>query len=131
MAVLSTGSPDPDDPKPTREEPARPSGLHGDSSTTGRPPPEVAPHEGVVGNLADPLRSDPRPGNVGHAAEAPVEEKDNLLDEAADESFPASDPPSWSASPTTGEERPDPPGTPGRSKRVGLGRIVSESDRTR
>ena len=39
------------------------------------------------------MGSDPRPGNVGHAAEAHVEEKEDLLDEAADESFPASDPP--------------------------------------
>ena len=119
--------------KPATEERMRPKNPVSDEScAAGSPPlPQAAPHEGLVGNPAQPLGSDPRPGNVGHAAEAPVEEKDDRLDEADDESFPASDPPSWSAAPTTGEERPDPPGTPERSKNIGLGRIVVSGERAR
>lgn len=127
MGILSTGFPDPDDPQATPDEPAT---LAGDPLDPRRaagspPPPGAAPHEGLVGEPREPLGSDPRPGNVGHAGEAPVDTKPELLDEAADESFPASDPPSWSVAPTTGEERPDPPGTPGRA--VGLGRVVKDA----
>ena len=118
-------------PKRTNARAARPDDpVPGAPRAAGSPPPpQAGRHEGLVGNPPAPLGSDPRPGNVGHAAEAPVEQKDDRLDEADDESFPASDPPSWSAAPTTGEERPDPAGTPDRAKTVGLGRIVSERDR--
>jgi hypothetical protein len=129
MGVLATGSPDPDDPKPTADEPTRPTDLPLDMSrAAGSPPPAVAaPHEGLVGEPAEPFGSDPRPGNVGQSGEAAVAAKAEKLDEAADESFPASDPPSWSVAPTTGEERPDPPGTPGAT--VGLGRVVKDTPR--
>jgi hypothetical protein len=72
------------------------------------------------------MGDDPRPGNVGRSAEAPKrEDHQDVLDEAADETFPASDPPSWSAGATLGEERPEPPGT-ARPQQHGLGRVVEE-----
>ena len=37
------------------------------------PPPAAAPHEGMVGEPAEPLGTDPRPGNVGHAAGVPCQ----------------------------------------------------------
>jgi hypothetical protein len=95
MSVLSTGSPDPDDPQPTPDEPLAP----------------------------PPFGSDPRPGNTGRAGEGPVDTKPEPLDEAADESFPASDPPAWSAAATTGAAV-EPPLPAGR--RVGLGRVVQD-----
>ena len=102
MSVLSTGSPDPDDPQPTPEEP-----------------------KGLAGEPGLPLGDDPRLGNVGHSGEAPTAEgHEDALDEASDETFPASDPPSWSAAPTLGEERPEPSDTPGAPRQHGLGRVV-------
>jgi hypothetical protein len=126
MTTRSTGTPDRRGPEQDRDAPYRGDLLLDSPRAAGSPPPAIAaPHEGLVGEPAEPFGSDPRPGNVGHAAEALVEAKDDRLDEAADESFPASDPPSWSVAPTTGEERPDPPATPG-SRSIGLGRIVED-----
>ena len=131
MSVHSTGSPDPDDPRPTPDEPASPVLAHATASTAstdrsvGSPaPPSAAPHEGLVGQPDHPLGDDPRPGNVGRSAEAPqADDHQDALDEAADETFPASDPPSWAAAPTTSEQRPEPHGTPAQH---GLGRVVDE-----
>lgn len=131
MSILSTGSPDPDDPRPTHDEPASPAaggasaGEFDAGRLAGSPPPAVAaPHEGLTGTPDEPLGDDPRPGNVGHAAEAPMtEDHEDLLDQASDESFPASDPPSWSAAPTLGEEQPDPTVPTGQH---GLGHVVED-----
>ena len=95
-------------------------------SIVGSPaPPLNAPHEGQTGHAAPPLGDDPRPGNVGQSAEAPIADDLDGLDESSDESFPASDPPSWSAAPTLGEERPAPRMDP---RHYGLGRVVDETD---
>jgi hypothetical protein len=52
------------------------------------------------------------------AGEGPVDANAEPLDEAAAESFPASDPPSWSAAPTIGDV------PSGRA--VGLGHVVKD-----
>jgi hypothetical protein len=124
MSVLSTGSPDPDDPRATPEEPVSP----GAARQAGSPPPaSAAPHEGLVGEPDQPLGDDPRPGNVGHSGEATrTHRHEDVLDEAADDTFPASDPPSRSTGPTVGEERPEPAGTPATGQKHGLGRVVEE-----
>src|SRR4051812_41908402 len=66
MGILSTGSPDPDDPQPTADEPTHPTDLPLDSprAAGSPPPPAAARHEGLVGDPAEPMGTDPRPGNV-------------------------------------------------------------------
>ena len=133
MSILSTGSPDPDNPRSTHDEPVSATAGRADGAgldTTrlaGSPPPAAAaPHEGLIGTPDEPLGDDRRPGNVGQAAEAPItEDHEDLLDQASDESFPASDPPSWSAAPTLGEERPDPAVPSGQH---GLGHVVDDQN---
>jgi hypothetical protein len=139
MSILSTGSPDPEDPGPTPEEPESPAVARSAAARgapeaqgetperlAGSPPPQVAaPHEGLIGEPEEPVGDDPRPGNVGHSAEAiRVDEHDDVLDEASDESFPASDPPSFSGATSGGDDDGGASGLPGHH---GLGRVVDES----
>lgn len=87
-------------PNPTREEDERRAFEHGSSGATadfapdGRPRWEDCSAEAPYARAARPLAPDEKPDQLAEKRAASGSQMDALLDEASEESFPASDPPS-------------------------------------